>query len=449
MKVIKPSSIGLADGSITRASVGTFFDSNGNLQTAPINQPRFTYNRVTGLFEGVLIEAASSNLLLNSATLGNQSVTLTSGSYTLSFYGSGSINLSGSFVGGLSGNANPRIRNVLSFTVPAGVLVLFVTGTVLLAQLEAGSKASSYIATTGSIQNRAADVINGTNLLFSTITESTPAWVSGTTYSITNRVRYLNQIWESLQNTNQNRPPDINPTFWLNLGYDNIHAVFDTSVSTPSTSLSEFTFVVKTSNLDALSLINVEGAIVEIAVCDQSSGEVFFNNTYGLTGSNVQDWYQYFFFDPILRRTQIVATDINSAFLNSIVTVRLKNSIGSIVSLGAFIVGNSTSIGRTQYGASAGITDYSKKETDEFGKFTFVKRAFSKRLNVSLYLDNFELNNTQRFLSDIRATPVVWIASDDPTYEETLIIYGFFKDFNTVIAYANNSICDLEIEGLT
>lgn len=449
MKVIKPSTIGLTDGSFSRASVGTFFDSNGNLQTAGTNQPRFNYNRLTGRFEGILIEASATNILLNSASLSTQTVTVVAQTYTLSFYGSGSISLSGVFSGNLSGNSNPKVRNSLTFVVPAGSLTLTVTGTVQLAQLEIGGKATSYISTTTTSQTRSADVTTGSNLIFSTATDPNPIYSSVTTYSLGQKVRFNNVAYESLQNSNLNKQPDLFPTFWLNLGYDNIHAIYDTSVSTPTTATTEMTFVTRLGNLDALAFINVECAILEVAACDAISGELFYNSTYGLTGGNVVDWYQYFFFDPLTKRTQIVATGIPSTYLNSLVTVRMKTSVGSTVSLGAFIAGMTTVIGQTQLGASAGIVDYSKKQTDEFGNFTFIERAFSKRLQASVYLSNAMMNTVQRFLTSIRATPVVWIASDDPTYEETLIIYGFFKDFNTVISYPNNSICDLEIEGLT
>ena len=55
----------------------------------------------------------------------------------------------------------------------------------------------------------------------------------------------------------------------------------------------------------------------------------------------------------------------------------------------------------------------------------------------------------QSYLYTLRATPAVWIASDEIRFEETLIVYGFYKDFSTEISYPTFSKCNIEIESLT
>jgi len=142
----------------TRTSVGTYFDSAGTLQTATANTPRWDYDPVTLALRGLLIEEQRTNLLLNSATLGTQTVTVTAVAYTLSFYGTGSITLSGvSTAGPLTGTgAFPR-RVSLNFTPTAGSLTLTVTGTVQNAQLEAGGFCTSYVATVGTAATRTVE----------------------------------------------------------------------------------------------------------------------------------------------------------------------------------------------------------------------------------------------------------------------------------------------------
>lgn len=53
-------------GSFTRASVGTFFNSSGVLQTAASGVPRFDYDPTTLVAKGILIEEARTNSLLQS-----------------------------------------------------------------------------------------------------------------------------------------------------------------------------------------------------------------------------------------------------------------------------------------------------------------------------------------------------------------------------------------------
>jgi hypothetical protein len=151
---------GTLDPSITftRASTATYFDVTGTMQTATTGTPRWDYDPVTHALNGFLVEEARTNLLLNSATLSTQSVTTTAVATTLSFYGTGTVTLSGtSTAGPLTGTGAFPARVSLTFTPTAGTLTLTVTGSVTNAQLEAGAFASSYIPTTGASATRAAE----------------------------------------------------------------------------------------------------------------------------------------------------------------------------------------------------------------------------------------------------------------------------------------------------
>lgn len=449
MKVIKPNTVSLPDGSFSRASSGTYFDKAGAMQTAGTNIPRFNYNPISTLYEGLMYEQSSTNLLLNSATLSTQTVTIANlTNYTISFYGTGTLTLTGAISATVVGTGVFPNRRTYSFTSTSTSLTVTVSGTVQFAQLEAKTAATSYITTTGAAATRAADVITGTNLIYTTCTDATATYSSGTTYAIGAKVIYLGNIYESLQNTNLNRQPDISSTWWLLLGPDNLHAAFDVQVSTASKATTTMTFVVKTTKIDSIALINVNAVIIEIAVRDQTSGDLLYTGTAGLSGADVSDWYQYFFFDPTIKRTQVVFQNIPNTYANTIATIKLTTGTGEETSIGQVCYGNSTYLGGTQYGAKAGITDYSKKDTDAFGNTTFVKRAFTKTLTAEILMENSSLNSLQNFLYGIRATPVVWMASDDPQYQEPLIVWGYYKDFATTISYPSQSMCNITIEGL-
>lgn len=139
----------------TRGSTATFIDVNGTMQTAAVNEMRFDY---TNGVRQALIEGASTNLFLNSATGVTQSVTTVASSYTVSMYGTGSITLSGTATGALNGTgANNRVS--LTVTATAGTLTLTVSGSTTLVQVEALPFATSYIPTTGSTVTRSADSV--------------------------------------------------------------------------------------------------------------------------------------------------------------------------------------------------------------------------------------------------------------------------------------------------
>lgn len=140
-------------------STGTGWESVGN------DVPRFDRVPGTGAWRGQLLEPQRTNLLLNSETLSTQNVTVTAQAYTLSFYGTGTITLSGaSTAGPLVGTGAFPNEVTLTFTPSAGTLTLTVSGSVTFAQLEAGSFATSWITTTGATATRAADVALITDL---------------------------------------------------------------------------------------------------------------------------------------------------------------------------------------------------------------------------------------------------------------------------------------------
>lgn len=66
----------------TRSSTATYFDSNGVLQIAAANQPRYDYDPVTLQLRGLLVEEQRTNLLVRSAEFDNASWTKDAGTVT-------------------------------------------------------------------------------------------------------------------------------------------------------------------------------------------------------------------------------------------------------------------------------------------------------------------------------------------------------------------------------
>jgi hypothetical protein len=101
-------------------------------------------------------------LLLNSETVATQTRNVTAIPHTISFYGSGTITLSGAHSATIEGTGTAR--RTLTFTPTAGNLIITVSGTCTKGQLEAGAFATSYILTTSAIVTRNADAISKTGI---------------------------------------------------------------------------------------------------------------------------------------------------------------------------------------------------------------------------------------------------------------------------------------------
>lgn len=330
------------------------------------------------------------------------------------------------------------------------------------AQCEASPIMTSYIATSGASASRSAEVITGSGLLYTNVTNPYSEWSSGTTYSLgqtvvvgtytgSNTVTVANSgTYKSLTNSNLNNNPLTSPTNWVRLGPTNQFAMFDNVVSSVTSGTSDITFVIKSTSVDSVAVLNAVASKVSCAVADYSYsvsylGNVAYYRTEQLSGSDSLDWYSYFFFDEETQKTQALYLSIPKVS-DGIITVKITGS--GTVSAGSIIAGQIKEIGQTQYGVNTGIIDYSRKETDEFGNTSLVVRNYSKRMNAKVFLTNSNLNRVQRLLYSIRATPVLWIGSTDPTFEEPLVVMGYYKDFDTEIAYPAHSLCNITVDGL-
>jgi hypothetical protein len=148
------------DLNVVRATSATRVNANGLIETVASNVPRIDYTG--GGCPSILVEPQRTNLVLNSATVTTQTINVTAVSHTISFYGSGTITLSGTHTATVVGLGTAR--KTYTFTPTAGNLVLTVSGTCTNGQLEAGSYATSYIPTTSASVTRNADVISKTGI---------------------------------------------------------------------------------------------------------------------------------------------------------------------------------------------------------------------------------------------------------------------------------------------
>ena len=156
---VVPSS-GNGDLTTTRATTATRVNSSGVIESVATGIPRIDY---TNTAPALLLEPQRTNRVLNSATFVTQTTTTTAVANTLSFYGTGTITLSGTYTGSLVGTGVSN-RVSLTFIPTAGNLVLTVTGSCTNGQLEIGSYATSYIPTTSSTVTRNLDDISKTGV---------------------------------------------------------------------------------------------------------------------------------------------------------------------------------------------------------------------------------------------------------------------------------------------
>lgn len=230
---------------------------------------------------------------------------------------------------------------------------------------------------------------------------------------------------------------------WLDLGSNNRWRMFDQFNSSQTIRDEQVDVTLNVAGrADGIALLNVLAATIRIVVNDGTS-DVYDETHSMVSDSGITDWYAYFF-EPIIRSSDLIVTDLPSVAAPEIQVI--VDNVNGNVEVGTLVVGQTKDLGATVYGARIGIQDYSRKVTDEFGNFTIVQRAYSKRATFDVSVDNAKIDAITALLATYRATPVVWIGTD--LFASTWI-YGFYKDFSVQVQYLTKSNLSLEIEGLT
>lgn len=270
------------------------------------------------------------------------------------------------------------------------------------------------------------------------------AYSAATTYGVSAKVIYKHRIYESLLATNLNHAPDeVGTTWWLDLSPTNRWAMFDTQTSTATVSTGTLTVRLAPGICNGAAVIGVSGAS-SVKVEMFNGATLVYTETKTLDATFISNWYEYFFEPYDIYTDALFGPFPPYPSAQILVTI---TGTGTVRCAGV-MCGNTVEIGTVQAGAGVGILDYSRKETDAYGVTTLVRRAFAKRTNYSMVVDNSQLRRVYSTLAELRATPAVWVGSDDYSLSP-LVVFGFYKDFSINVAYPTFSTCSLEIEGLT
>lgn len=287
-------------------------------------------------------------------------------------------------------------------------------------------------------------VISDTTLVSSSAVEVYAAYSAATAYALNAYCLSADRIWKCIQGPSTGNAPETSPLYWINTGPSNRWAMFDGKISTQTAQASPLAVVVKPSYINSLSLFGLEGATLDVTVRNGLAGPVEYIKSISLDGTILADWYQYFF-EPSVQLGEVVLTDL-PPYGDAHLTVTISGP--GIVKCGHFAVGTFYDLGGTNYGVSIGIIDYSRKDTSASGATTLDVRDFANRMAAEVSFANGQINKVHRVLSSLRATPCVYIGTDVPGYEP-LTVFGFFRDFNIIVPNPSQSLCSIEIEGLT
>lgn len=281
-------------------------------------------------------------------------------------------------------------------------------------------------------------------LLTSNIPENDyPAYAAATTYQADARVIHGHSVYESLQASNKGQQPDISPKWWVKVGPTNLWKAFDRSHSTQTVGNQFMWFeIAGTEVRSGIALLNLTGVSdIRVQVIDPNFGLLYDRSETMLSAQAQSNWYSWFFGKRTTRKDWR-ALDLPS-YPNAKIRIELAGA--GPIGVGVILVGDQVMLGEgAEFGLRMGIRDYSRKETDQWGEVTLQQRAFSKTRSFNLSIKNDQLDEVEQLLSELRATPALWIVS---THWDSPNVYGWYSSFDLILQYARYSQCSIDIEG--
>lgn len=287
-------------------------------------------------------------------------------------------------------------------------------------------------------------------LISTTATDPNPLWAAGP-YAKGDKVLHphpdglaiVYHIYESLIDNNTVEP-GADAVSWLDVGPCNKCAMFDAKVSTQTTAASPLVVTIQpgdcTSNIGLLNLVG-DSLTVEMLV----GGVVEYTNTLSLQGAQIDDWWAYYL-TPDEQVTQAIINDL-PLYLNHQIRITLTGP--GTVAIGHCVYGTRQDLGDMQYGATATLVDYSGKTTDTWGTTAFVQRDYADEFSGQLLVKNTQLNSVKRLLRRLRATPTLYVGSEDERFRELFVAFGWIRSHRIAVPYPNESLLDVEIGALT
>lgn len=261
--------------------------------------------------------------------------------------------------------------------------------------------------------------ITDASLVASSVSETDhAAWSNSLSYGKGARVilAATHRIYESAVDGNAGNDPAGTSGKWLDIGPTNRWAMFDQALGSTTTAQGSITVTITGAAIGAIALLDVDGATVRVQTA-----------SYDRTVPVGAGATTFLDLPPATTRASVTITGAGT------------------VSVGTLLAGKVVGLGITEAGAGAGITDYSRKEVDDFGAVTIVERAWAKRMTAKTLINTTAIDAVFGRLAAVRATPVLWMGSKGL---DSLTIYGFFKDFSIEVGETLSKV-SLSIEGLS
>lgn len=261
------------------------------------------------------------------------------------------------------------------------------------------------------------------------IEDSTPAWVSGTAYTVGQEVHRVSthRVYRCAADTSGTTPPELAITNWVDVRPTNRWALFDYYTSTKTSWDTGLSYKLNTGgrSVNAIYLRGFSEGSTVVTIRD-ATGTVVFEKTEENTVPP-GGWYEYLFDAPVI--LNYLLFDNLFIHYNWTIEIAIINNPGT-ASLGLFVIGDMSPIGNNaagsgvERGSSSEPVTYSFIKTEEDGTTTIQRRHSATNLRLSATIPIAEADNAVSLLQSVLDTPVAVVADTTNNQLQGLSTFG-------------------------
>lgn len=278
-----------------------------------------------------------------------------------------------------------------------------------------------------------------------------PVYSGAVTYALGDIVSSISTnvhlLYESQANGNLGNPL-TDATKWLHLGSPKV-TTGDPYNSTNRWKMFDQSYGSQTTNAESIIVVLTPGTLVNTAAFLNVSAQSIriqqsvsgYDETIQLQTHPVDNWYDWYY-EELIQEDEALFTDI-PPYSASTLTITIT-ATGGTAGCGVCVIGKEKLMGKTQWGMSKEIQDYSRVIENDFGNLELRRGLYAERLNLDVLLSPGSESEVFRQMKNHRSEPLVIVGSTDFTLS---IMYGYIEAWN-VPCELTGGLMPVRIRGL-
>jgi len=252
-------------------------------------------------------------------------------------------------------------------------------------------------------------------------------------------------IYKVLTDTSSDLAPKDNVLNYEFIRKSSYFAIFDHKQNTSTKNLTRIKYTLKTSDIDSIAFFGLNAQKITLKLYN-ADDKLIYEKAKNAQVRYVSDWWEWTY-ERLHQKTNIVFLDLPLIF-----NAKLEFEIEDLevtCSCSYVVFGHSKDLGLTlvEPAPSISIRNVIANTNNTEGiTSSFVFKTYEK-VTCSILLDTNRLQELRDFLKMLGSKPALFVADKTDEGFESLIIYGFHKDFDVPIGL-QKSVYNLEIQSI-